>query len=135
MGYKRTRKRYKLRFEDPDLAGFEVVMGSLSIGEFMDLTSMVQADPKEGAASTNRLLGKFSRSIVSWNLEDDDGRPVPATLEGVQTQELGFIMQVVMAWMDAIAAVDPTSRAGANGGGTFPEVSLPMEPLSPSLPN
>jgi hypothetical protein len=136
MGYTRTRRKYRLKFEDEELAGLEVVMGSLSIGEFTELTSSISGGATaETADGVTSLLEKFAGKIASWNLEDDDGQPVPATFDGVKTQELDFIMAIVTAWMDAIAGVDPTSRASANGTGTFPEVSLPMEPLSASRPN
>jgi len=137
MGFQRKKKKYKLRFEDPELEGFEVVMGSLSIGEFTELTdAFTAAQAGQGAAEgVTGLLEKFAASIDSWNLEDEKGEPVPTTFDGVKTQDMDFIMQVVVAWMDAIAGVDPTSRASANGGGILPEVSLPMEKLSVSLPN
>lgn len=139
MGYRRNKKRYRLVFDDPEMAGFEVVMGSLSIDEFTKLTSsfagVTEANPEAGAGGIEGLLKTFAGKIVSWNLEDDDGKPVPASLAGVKTQDMDFIMPVITAWMDAIAGVDPTSRPGANGTGTFPEVSLPMEPLSASRPN
>lgn len=136
MGFTRARKKYRLKFEDEELAGLEVVMGSLSIGEFTELTSSISGGATaETADGVTGLLEKFAGSIESWNLEDEEGQPVPATFDGVKTQELGFIMLIVTAWMDAIAGVDPTSRAYANGNGTFPEVSLPMEPLSASRPN
>ena len=134
MGYKRARKTYRLKFEDPELNGFEIAMGSLTIGQFMDLqaASAAAADDAEGVTA---LLEKFTAKIISWNLEDDDGLPVPATFDGVKTQDMDFIMTIISAWMDAMAGVDPTSRASANGSGTFPEVSLPMEPVSASRPN
>lgn len=114
-------------------------MGSLSIGEFMNLTnalSEVKEDDDAASQSTTVLmLQRFAKSIISWNLEDEEGIPVPATLAGVQSQELGFITQILNAWMEAMAAVDPKSQPSANGTGTFPEVSLPMETLSASLPN
>lgn len=138
MGYKRAKKQYRLKFEDPDMAGFEVVMGSLSVGELMDLTGSVtaaQTDAAAGAAGNAAMLAKFAAKIISWNLEDEDGTPVPATLEGVKTQDLGFVMEIITAWMEATAGVDPTSQAAANGTGTLPAVSLPMERLSVSLPN
>lgn len=132
MGYRRNKKRYRLRFDDPEMGGFEIVMGSLSIGQFLDLqaASAAAADDTSGVAA---LLAKFAAKIISWNLEDDGGEPVPATFDGVKGQELDFILAIISAWMDAMAGVDPTSPASANGTGTFPEVSLPMEPLSPSL--
>lgn len=142
MGYRRPRKTYRLVFDDPEYAGLEVRMAGLSVGEFTRLTAAlgpVSDDPAALAASasagTGEVIAAFTRSIIEWNLEEDDGRPVPVTAEGVNGQDTGFVMTIIMAWMDAIAGVDPISRASANGGGTAPLGLVPMETLSPSPAN
>lgn len=142
MGFKKAKKRYRLTFEDPELAGLEVIMGSMSIGQMLDFQKVVNAlqpgEKKDEAVQQKMVeltLERFAKSIISWNLEDEEGMPIPATLAGVQTQELDFIMPIITAWQEAIAGVDPKSQPSANGSGNFPEVSLPMETLSASLPN
>jgi hypothetical protein len=141
--FRREPKLYLLRFED--YPGFEVTMKGLSIEGFLELaktagalqgSDMSAMKPEALTVALDSVEGLFSRFaglLVSWNLDDEEtGDPVPADVAGVRSQGMDFILEIVMAWMDAIAAVDPTSRTAANGSGTFPEVSLPMEPLSPS---
>ena len=135
MGYRRKTKTYRLEFTDPDFEGLVVRAKSLPLREFLemsDLASEAARDPAKGSEQTIHLLRRFAGSLVEWNLEDEFGDPVPTTYDGVVGQDYGFILAIIDAWMTAVADVDPTSRASANGGGTFPEVSLPMEPLSPN---
>jgi hypothetical protein len=122
-------------------------MGGLSIEGFMslarqaagmqglDLSVMKGADLEQALESVDGLFTRFAKSLKAWNLDDDDGRPVPETADGVRGQELDFILEITMAWMDAIASVDIPLPQPANGSGTFPEGSIPMEPLSQSLPS
>lgn len=146
MGYKRKLKLYNLKFEDHP--GLEVTMKGLSIDGFMslarqaagmqgrDLAAMEGPELEKAMDQIDGLFTRFAKSLKTWNLEDDDdGYPVPATLEGVRSQDLGFILEIIMAWMDAIASVDTPLPQPANGHGIFPEESIPMEPLSASLPS
>jgi hypothetical protein len=133
MGFRREPRKYLLRFEDPDLEGFEIVMKSLSVEEFLKLTGYFTAYQQEtGNEAAEALLGMFAKSIDRWNLEDENGAYVPATLEGVQGQELAFIMQILTAWMESMAGVPAPLPDGSNGSAPYPAASLPMEPLSPS---
>jgi len=141
--YQPKRKLYQLRFEDHP--GLEVTMKGLSIEAFMSLARGASAlqgldmaalkGPALEAAmdQVDGLFTRFAKSLRSWNLDDDDGQPVPETVDGVRSQELAFILEITMSWMDAIASVDIPLPQPASASGTFPEASLPMEPLSPSL--
>jgi hypothetical protein len=143
--YQPKRKLYQLRFED--YPGFEVTMRGLSIDGFMglarqaagmqglDVTALKGPELEAAMDKIDGLFTRFAKSLRAWNLDDDDGVPVPETVDGVRTQDLDFILEIVMAWMDAIASVDIPLPQPANGSGTFPEGSLPMEPLSLSLPS
>ncbi len=142
--YQPKRKLYQLRFEDHP--GFEVTMTGLSVDGFMslarqaagmqglDISAMKGPELEAAMVSIDGLFTRFAKSLRAWNL-DDDGEPVPETAEGVRGQDLGFILEITMAWMDAIASVDIPLPQPANGSGTFPEGSLPMEPLSASQPS
>lgn len=134
MGFKREPKLYRLKFEDPSMAGLEVDAKSLSTGALLEVTELagavknMKADEVDPAA-LRKLFEVFAAALVKWNLEDEDDRPVPATYEGVVSQELNFVLAVIMAWIGAIASVDIPLPAGSSSGGTSPEASLPMEPL------
>lgn len=125
-GYKRELKLYRLRFEDPDMAGLEVVAKSLRLREFLDMNAL--AGDIQSEADAEKMYRRFGDALVEWNLLDENDEPVPATYEGLADQELDFVLDIIRAWQQAIAGVDPTSPAGLNSGGISPEASLPMAP-------
>jgi hypothetical protein len=137
MGFKKQTTIYELTFEDPDLEGLEIRARSVPSGDLLDLmdaASKVDATSKTFSANDlsaiEQLLNGFAKALVSWNLEEEDGTPVPPTLEKVREQEFIFILPVVTAWMDAIAGVSADLGKDSGSGVTFPEGSLPMETLS-----
>lgn len=136
-GFKRQTTIYELKFEDPSLDGLEVRARSLPIGKLMKLMKVAVAIGAEvnGAASisgVDDLFKGFSEALVDWNLQEEDGTPVPTTLEAINDQDFEFVMPVIMAWIQAVAGVGAELGKGSNSGGTFPVGSLPMAPLSAS---
>jgi hypothetical protein len=135
MGFRPQVTLYKLKFADSNLDGLEVTAESLTTDEFLAmqrLASQAKAGTNADAtASAEKMLDGFAANLASWNLEDSHG-PVPATREGVGSQKFDLVLVMIMAWMEAIAGVDPTSRAASNGGATSQELSIPMEVSSPS---
>jgi len=139
MGYRRQRA-YRLRFEDPDLAGLEVTARSLSIEGFMKVAGLAELAQGGGAdrldvGQMQEMLRAFASCLVGWNIEDlPTGDPVPATYEGVISQDLDFVMQIVMAWSKVIASVPPPLPDGSPAGGSAPEEStLQLASQSASL--
>ncbi len=55
------------------------------------------------------VFGGFSEHLVSWNLENDDDTPVPASFEGVRAQDTGFVMETMMDELAAAAGEDPVA--------------------------
>ncbi len=142
MGYRREAKAYKLKFADDDMAGFEITVRGLSSAGFLRLTRAAAAaqdidvtNVKDVGAATGPVGDMFvmlAENTIGWNLEDDDGIPVPVTVDAVLDQDYEFVMRIVDAWMTAIAGVPRPLPGTSNGGGQFPAASIPMEPLSPS---
>lgn len=143
-GFKRKKKLYRLKFVDSDLDGLEVLMRSVSTGRMLEIQEMASAskaavaskgdgdDPMDMSA-VKSMVGMIADAMVSWNLEDDDDTPVPATTEGLLDQDIDFLMQIVTAWTEAIAGVAAPLERSSTGGVNALEVSLPMETLSSSL--
>lgn len=137
-GFRRETTLYKLNFEDfADLDGFEVTARAIPLGQFLEINRLMttlgnEADPDEQVKQSELLFTRFADHLVSWNLEDEAGVPVPATFEGIKTQELPFVQQIIGAWMSVQATVPKPSPTTSNGSGTFPELSVPMEVSLPS---
>ncbi|MGH3381368.1 MAG: hypothetical protein ACRDP6_42215 [Actinoallomurus sp.] len=136
MGYKRN-KIYKLVFADPEFEGLEVRARSVSTGKFLEIVELAKLRDRESTelsaedmAKVTGMLEVFAGALISWNLEDDDDQPVPATHEGLLSQDLDFVLDLVKAWMDAVVSVPDDVGKGSASGVTFPEASLPMDPLS-----
>ncbi|MFI8448252.1 hypothetical protein [Streptomyces erythrochromogenes] len=131
MGYKPKRKIYNLDFAGTDYEGLQVAVRGLNTGQYIDLFD-AKAEA-EGGGETNQLLTIMASRLVSWNIEDDDDQPVPATIDGIKTQDLDLNLAIVNAWTKAMAGVPDPLEQPSTDGGPFPEASIPMAELSPSL--
>lgn len=138
-GYRHKAKTYTLTFDD--YPGLKVVTKSTSVGV---LSRMMRLAVEFGGIGTDDLTAEdvdrmdelfagFAKALVSWNLEDENGTPVPTTVEGVRDQDFDFILSIIMSWADAVSDTPGDLGKGSNSGPLFPEGSLPMAPLSPSL--
>ena len=112
MGYRREPRRIRLVFDDPEMDGLEVVTRSVPLGTFM---AMIESS-SDNAKATQLINDFAAHALVEWNLEDNDGHPVPPTLAGLKTQEIDFVMQIVRTWLEAVGtASDPLALASSNG--------------------
>lgn len=132
MGYVRERRIFKLRFEDDDMDGLEVRATSVPLGAFLEMVSLMDVETRglsaEDAHKIDRLFHGFAEALVSWNLEEPEGVTVPATFDGLKSQDIDFAMRILRAWIQALTSVpDPLAAASSNGGPSL-ERSIPMEP-------
>lgn len=138
---------YNLTFQTPTHRGLKVRAESVPVGEFrrlMRLAVQLQDDDgkpvdarkitPEQADALDGLIEGFAQALVSWNLKKR-GVPVPATPDGLNSMPLEFVFPVITEWFTAVGGVaeDSPLGKGSPSGVTFPESSLPMAPLSPSL--
>lgn len=152
MGTRIKRKVFSLSFsDDSDLAGATVKVRSISWGELEGLFAVagsVGAALAEGATAETligaldpqdvtqmtAIFAKFGDALVEWDLEDEDGTPIPATREGLASLDADVALEIIDPWLEAVQGVRAGTPlpAGSGSGATSPEVSLPMEPLSRS---
>jgi hypothetical protein len=144
VGFQLPRVTYTLDFTDTELDGLEVKARSAPLGMMLRLGSMVDeigaAPQTEDAEMVRGAMGKlqsliemYATVLASWNLEDEDGAPVPASVDGMLTLDPRHLMMIIKAWQQAVtAAPDPLSEPSSNGAPSE-ALSLPMEPLSASL--
>lgn len=144
MGYRPEKTVYALAFEDGRHDGLEVYATSVPVGDLLDMIDLAlqlgsttgrnKRDPEHMKVIRDLFTG-FAKALVSWNLEDGNGDPVPATLEGLHSQDLDLVLEIIGAWMSSIGSVSPDLGKDSNSGLRFPEGSLPMEIPSLSLTN
>ncbi|MFG2913360.1 hypothetical protein ACGF0D_10775 [Kitasatospora sp. NPDC048298] len=128
-------KAYRLVFQDADLAGLEVTARSLNTGQFLEFQAARLRQASGGAAAepaTQTMLQMLADAIVSWNAQDEDGRPIPPTMDGLCGLELDFNMAIISAWMDAINGVPAPLSGTSAGGQPSVEASIPMDVPSAS---
>lgn len=145
MGHKVKRKAYKMIFADGSpLDGATILMGTLSIGELVEFgVSATKAKSIADAADSgavgpefveaiNDLTKTIGTKLISWDLEEEDGTPIPANVQGVSTLEIPWIMALIGAWTNVLVNVDPSLGKESASGVTSLEASIPMETLSES---
>lgn len=139
QGYQRKKKIYKLIFADEEMNGLEVRCTSVTINTMLELTALAglaSKSPDEYDAddlqAVDVVFDAFAGALVSWNLLDDEGVPVPATVEGIRGQDIDFINEIIKAWMERVAGIsDPLGRRSTAGSRSL-EALIPMETLSPN---
>lgn len=143
-GYKPQRRLYKLDFSETEHAGLEVTARGTSMAGLLQLMELAdeaeelgeldeKADKAEIAGKMREMFAPFARVIVSWNLLDDDDEPVPASLDGLLSQDPEFIGFVLSSYVQAISEAPPPLPAGSPSGGTSQEEQEAMAALSRSL--
>ncbi|MFG3276246.1 hypothetical protein [Streptomyces luteogriseus] len=128
MGYKPKRKIITLDFEGTTHDGLEVTMRGLTVGEELELDDL---RGKEGYG--RRVFEMMAGLLHEWNVEDPDtGEPVPATFEGVCTQDATFVMEILDALQGTQSGVSDPLPESSPSGEPSPVESIPMEALSES---
>jgi hypothetical protein len=129
VGYKRNPKVYKLIFDDTtDYPGLEVQVGTISMGQ---LIAMRTGNGDKDSAQAG--VESFAERIVSWNLEDENGQPVPTTLEAILGEDDDLIIAIIKKWNEAMAGVAAPLPQSSPAGELSAVESIPMAPLSESL--
>ena len=141
MGY--VRPTLKLVFDEEhhgDLAGLEVRMRRASIDQVMQVSKLMALRGKDdadlSAADLDRIGELFALvgdRMIGWNLEDDDGAPIPATVEALRDQDPALVYAVISAWMEAVAGVSAPLAKPSSDGDPSLEESIPMDFQSLSL--
>lgn len=134
MGYVRD-KRYKLVFEDPEFAGLEITTKPMPTGDYLEMLALMEERPettRESKVQHERITEIFATALLSWNLETEDGDPIPADLDQLRSLDLDLTLAVIRAYLDAISDVPAPLDEPSPSGGPSLEASIPMAPLSES---
>lgn len=128
-GYRKKATIFKLIFDDPELNGLEVKCKSVSMGKLMEFVKLMEKKETNTLDEFEEICKMFSKVLVNWNLEDENGNSVPASYEGLMDQEPDFSMMLVLTWIDVMTNVSGPLVGNSLSGNKSLEASIPMEPL------
>lgn len=126
MGFK-ISGGYSLEFgEGTALAGAHVRMRTTPVGVTRELEGH---NVHDGEAM--QLLVEYVRE---WDLEEEDGTPLPISLESLEKLDYRQLRELTRAWYNAATMVSGPKDERSNGGQPSPdsagmELSIPMEAL------
>lgn len=136
MGYVRKKKVFVLNFEDEDLEGLVVKATTVSTEQLLEIEGSLSQIKKVDKDKVREILSTFAKVLVSWNLEDEEGAPVPCSLDGLLGQDFEFVLAILYGWIEGVSSVAaPLDKKSSNGVKSHLESSLldmPMELLSAS---
>ena len=121
-GFRLPEKTARITFEGTDYDGAEIqVRLSVTFAQFIGLRESAQGEDQEGMA---RLFGE--NVLMDWNLEDVDGRPIPADGDGMLAIPLELTNLVVQHWVEAVAGVPAPLPPASGDISTLAEASTEM---------
>ncbi len=126
-GYRRNLKVFALAYEEFD--GLEIKAKSVPVGKL--LTVLKLADSIKDAPDQEdieELFGWFASRIISWTYLDEEGEPLPPTLETLLDDDFDFVLKLIMGWVKALTtALVPTMPDSGSTQSPDPvENSIPM---------
>lgn len=137
MGYVRQATLSLTFDEDTEFAGLKVRARRPSIRQvaLWSMLGVEKTSVEEAKSELDQVVEMLADLLIEWNVEHEDGSPVPATIDGVWSQDAPFIGRILTEIMKARVEVPPPLAGSSPSGAPFPEVSIPMETSSPSQPN
>lgn len=127
MGYRKVPTIYTVT-DVKGLEGAVIRLRSVKVGKLRKLLAALESDD-EFSESMAPIVQAVSDGLVSWDLEDENGVPIPTTVEGVEELELADLMHIVGAWTNLMTGVDDDLGKDSQSGGQFPGQPVTMEAL------
>ena len=115
MGFRLPKKTARIKFEGTDYDGAEAEVSlSLSIEQMFHVHDLISGgDIVEGFRNFGEIV------LISWNLEDDNGDPIPPTSEGfMSTPDRIFLNIIIDHWVQAMKGVPVPLESQSQGGST-----------------
>ena len=110
MGYKLPKRTAHVAFEEGHAYhGLEVELSlSVPMSQAFELARL----GKNAREDAEPFMRAFAQHIlVSWNVEDDTGKPIPATPDGVVgALTMDIALELFTQWKDAQGLTDPLDK-------------------------
>lgn len=126
MGFKKPVKIYVLSFDEEEYEGLEIKVRGMSMKEMLDISRLEGKEDRESIVLMMRL---FAEKIVSWNMEEEDGTPVPHTAATLMDLDPEFVGACIGSYMGAVKGVSDPLEKPSDSGPSSLAASIPMETL------
>ena len=137
MGYRRKRKLYDLDLTGTSLEGLTLIMKGLTVEESLNLAllqDMVKEPTKDQIKKTRDLFAMVAEKIERWDLEDDDGQPIPPSPVELLGWDFSDAMLVIDRWQEKVQEVPGPLEPKSNDGSKWVGPPIPMDIPLPNLP-
>ena len=122
-GFRLPERTALINFQGTDYDGAEIqIRLSVTFAQFIELRESAQGEDQEGMA---RLFGQ--NVLMDWNLEDADGKPIPADGDGMLAIPLELTNLVVQHWVEEVARVPSPLPKPSGDINTLAAASTAME--------
>lgn len=125
MGYRKVPTIHTI----DDIAGEDgliVRLQGISFGKVRRVTSLLD---NEGDGALGEIGELVVSKLVSWNLEDEHGQPIPVTQEEFDELDFALVLKIVNAWLDRMTGVGDDLGKDSSSGVKFPGQPVTMEAL------
>lgn len=98
-GFRPKRAPFKLDFSGTEYEGLQVSARPVPMSVMLDVGAAVASGD---ASAFRHIAATFAYALESWNVEDDDGHPVAADMDGLMSQDPRFVTAVIRSWTEAM---------------------------------
>ncbi|MEV7470274.1 hypothetical protein AB0O20_27775 [Streptomyces kronopolitis] len=132
MGYRKAPHRIEVSLAGhAEYGDVRATARGMDLSDYLELHGYTESPETTGKAGIVRQLERFADSLISWNIEEEDGRPTPPTKEEFFSLDGELALALATDWIERLGGkVDRPLPSGSPDGEPSPEVSIPMEPLS-----
>ncbi|MGQ4349684.1 hypothetical protein [Streptomyces sp. SAS_275] len=140
MGYRKTVRHLTISLKGHPEYGTEevapeVVARGKNLDEYLRLMGYVE-DESDDRSGVVRQLQEFGASLISWNLEEEDGTPIPCTPQALFAIDNDLALTLATEWVERLGGkTNGPLPHSSPAGEPSPAVSIPMEPLSSPQPH
>lgn len=128
MARRRMIRTVDVSFDEGLLEGLHVKLKSLKFGEVRRLIALMDEDDKD-VEIMNQISQRLADSIVSWDLQEEDGSPIEPSLDAIDDMDFKEVMELTDKWLDQLTGPSDELGKDSTSGVKFPGQPVTMEAL------
>ncbi|MFI1889813.1 hypothetical protein [Streptomyces jumonjinensis] len=122
--------------QDPEYHEVQAVARRLPLADYLELVGLSAEDEPGSAPHVVRQLERFADALISWNIEEENGAPTPASREEFFRLDETLALALATEWVERLGGkVDGPLPQSSPAGEPSPVASIPTETLSAPQPN